>query len=39
MGKGITERTEGYMYLVCGKEMKIINKDRISCTSEEHNRN
>ena len=23
--KGVTERTEDYMYLDCGKEMKIIN--------------
>jgi hypothetical protein len=34
LGKGVTERTEVYKYLVCGKEMKIINKDKISCTSE-----
>ena len=25
ISKGVTERTEDYMYLVCGKEMKIIN--------------
>jgi len=25
LGKGVTEPTEGHMYLVCGKEMKIIN--------------
>ena len=25
MGKGVTERTEDRMYLVCGKEMRIIN--------------
>jgi hypothetical protein len=25
LGKGVTERTEDYMYLVYGKEMKIIN--------------
>ena len=25
LGKGVTEWTEDYMYLVCGKEMRIIN--------------
>ena len=25
LGKGVTEPTEGHRYLVCGKEMKIIN--------------
>jgi hypothetical protein len=25
LGKGVTERPEDYMYLVYGKEMKIVN--------------
>jgi len=36
LDKGVAERTEGYMYFLCEKEMKIINKDKISCTSENH---
>jgi len=25
LGKAVTDRTEDHMYLVCGKEMKILN--------------